>query len=173
MRTGQIHKLTARQVQTAGDGKYSDGGGLWYEVRGNSRRFFFRFTWQGVKKDLAIGTFPTTTLAQARTIAAEHRQALADGLDPRRPTTAGGATLRRMLIEFMALNQATWKNAKHSQQWVNSLEQHAGRLLDMPARDVTTADVVAALRPIWADKPETASRVRQRGGRCSFGQEPR
>ena len=94
MRTGQIHKLTARQVQTVGDGKYGDGGGLWFEVRGNSRRFFFRFTWQGAKKDLAIGPYPTTSLAQARTIAAEHRQALAGGVDPRRPTTAGGATLR-------------------------------------------------------------------------------
>lgn len=162
MRTGQIHKLTARQVQTVGDGKYGDGGGLWFEVRGNSRRFFFRFTWQGAKKDLAIGPYPTTSLAQARTIAAEHRQALAGGVDPRRPTTAGGATLRQMLTEFMDLNKTTWKNAKHRQQWTSSLEQHAGRLLDMPARDVTTADVVAALRLIWTTKPETASRVRQR-----------
>ena len=162
MRTGQIHKLTARQVQTFGDGRYSDVGGLWYEVRGQSRRFFFRFTWQGAKKDLAIGPYPTTTLVAARAKAAEHRQALADGMDPRRPQAAGGATLRQMLTEFMDLNQSTWKNDKHRQQWVNSLEQHAGRLLDMPARDVTTADVVGVLRPIWLNKTETATRVRQR-----------
>ena len=162
MRTGQIHKLKARQAETFADGRYSDGGGLWFEVRGQSRRFFFRFTWAGAKKDLAIGPYPTTTLAAARSTAAEHRQALADGMDPRRPVVAGGATLRQMLAEFMDLNQSTWKNAKHRQQWVNSLEQHAGTLLDMPARDVKTADVVGVLRPIWLDKTETATRVRQR-----------
>lgn len=162
MRTGQIHKLTARQVQTAGEGKYSDGGGLWFEVRGNSRRFFFRFTWQTKKKDLAIGPYPTTTLAAARAKAAEHRQALADRLDPRRPVATDSATVRQMLSEFMDLNQSNWKNAKHRQQWTNSLEQHAARLMDMPAQDVTTAHVVAALRPIWTTKAETASRVRQR-----------
>jgi hypothetical protein len=30
--------------------------------------------------------------------------------------------------------------------------------------DVTTADVLAVLSPIWTEKPETAARVRQRIG---------
>jgi len=162
MRTGQIHKLTARQVQTHLDGRYSDGGGLWFEVRGNSRRFFFRFTWQGAKRDIAIGPFPTTTLAKARAIATEHRQNIADGIDPRRPNDKGGETLGQMLSEYMDLNSAIWRNQKHRQQWTNSLEQHAGALLELPARDITTADVVGVMTPIWRTKTETATRVRQR-----------
>ena len=34
----------------------------------------------------------------------------------------------------------------------------------MPVSEVTTADVLAILTPIWHDKPETARRVRQRIG---------
>ena len=38
------------------------------------------------------------------------------------------------------------------------------RIGAVPVSDVTTADVLAILTPIWHDKPETARRVRQRIG---------
>ena len=38
------------------------------------------------------------------------------------------------------------------------------RIGAVPVSDVTTADVLAVLTPIWHDKPETARRVRQRIG---------
>ena len=39
-----------------------------------------------------------------------------------------------------------------------------GSIEAVPVSDVTTADVLAILTPIWHDKPETARRVRQRIG---------
>ena len=50
-------------------------------------------------------------------------------------------------------------------RWPRSLRAYAfPRIGAVPVSDVTTADVLAVLTPIWHDKPETARRVRQRIG---------
>ena len=43
-----------------------------------------------------------------------------------------------------------------------TLREYARTLKDKPVAEVTTDDVLAVLRPIWASKPETAARVRGR-----------
>ena len=58
-----------------------------------------------------------------------------------------------------------WRNAKHARDWPRSLRAYAfPRIGGLPVSEVTTADVLAILTPIWHDKPETARRVRQRIG---------
>lgn len=64
---------------------------------------------------------------------------------------------------YIAANEAGWRNAKHRAQWVATLEAYAyPHMGDLPAGAVETAHVMAALEPIWREKPETASRLRGR-----------
>jgi integrase len=64
-----------------------------------------------------------------------------------------------------ALHLPTWRNAKHGAQFISTLETYAfPKIGKSRVSDVTTADVLAVLSPIWTQKPETASRVRQRIG---------
>ena len=58
-----------------------------------------------------------------------------------------------------------WRHARYERDWPRSLRAYAfPRIGAMPVSDVTTADVLAILTPIWHDKPETVRRVRQRIG---------
>ena len=49
-------KLTARKVETAKPGKYSDGGNLYLIVsETGARKWVLRFTWRGRAKEMGLG----------------------------------------------------------------------------------------------------------------------
>ena len=65
----------------------------------------------------------------------------------------------------MEQHRPGWRNAKHARDWPRSLRAYAfPRIGAVPGSDMTTADALAVLTPIWHDNPETARRVRQRIG---------
>ena len=50
-------RLTARKVETAKPGKYSDGGNLYLIVsETGSRKWVLRFTWRGGAKEMGLGS---------------------------------------------------------------------------------------------------------------------
>src|SRR5690606_36666749 len=51
---------------------------------------------------------------------------------------------------------------KHRAQWKNTLKIYAAPLRPKRLDHIETEDVLAALKPIWRTKPETASRLRGR-----------
>jgi hypothetical protein len=56
-----------------------------------------------------------------------------------------------------------WKNAKHGQQWINTLGDYASSIIANRRVDqIDSVDVLKVFSPIWLSKPETARRVRQR-----------
>lgn len=60
-------------------------------------------------------------------------------------------------------HEAGWQNAKHRQQWTNTLKTYVYPYIgDLPVATVDTALVVKVLEPLCRSKPETASRVRGR-----------
>ena len=62
-------------------------------------------------------------------------------------------------------HKASWENAKHAAQWIQTLRTYAFPHFGTRRVDqVETPDVLRALSPIWLTKPETARRVRQRIG---------
>src|SRR5262249_26119027 len=63
---------------------------------------------------------------------------------------------------LIASLRPSWRNAKHCQQWQNSLSSYAQPLLEMPVAQISTADVLSVLQPIWQTKAETASGLRGR-----------
>lgn len=59
-----------------------------------------------------------------------------------------------------------WRSARHAQFWLASLEDHAlPGIGEMPIAEVTSADVLGILAPIWHEKAPTP-RWRPRSSRC-------
>jgi integrase len=168
----KLHLLTARRVTTAGPGTHADGGGLYLRVKPTGgKSWVFRYTKPSTGKvtELGLGALHICTLAEARDKAAMLRRALADGKDPAevlRPAKEEQHGLRTFADCARALIEAKspgWRNQKHRAQWASTLETHAYPVIgDKAPADVTLADVLKILTPIWNSKTETASRLRQR-----------
>jgi len=74
-----------------------------------------------------------------------------------------GKTFEDVAADYIAANEAGWKNAKHAAQWTATLKAYVYPIMGKVAvRDVSTDLIVAVLQPLWTTKPETASRVRGR-----------
>ena len=157
--------LTARKVQTAKAGKYSDGGNLYLIVSpSGSRKWVLRFTWRGRAREMGLGSATVVSLADAREKAAAARRKLAQGLNPidDRKRNDGIPTFGEMADSVREALSAGFRNEKHKAQWKNTLATYAASLRNMPVDTVGTDDVLAVLKPIWTEKAETASRLRGR-----------
>lgn len=56
-----------------------------------------------------------------------------------------------------------FSNLKHAKQWPATIATYVyPKVGDLPVRDITTPLVIDVLKPIWNEKTETATRVRQR-----------
>jgi integrase len=158
-------RLTARKVATAKPGKYSDGGNLYLIVSDTgSRKWVLRFTWRGAAKEMGLGSANDVPLADAREKAADARRTLAKGLNPieQRKRDGGIPTFGDMADSVCETLAAGFRNEKHKAQWRMTLSAYAAPLRSKPVDTITTEDVVDVLKPIWTDKPETASRLRGR-----------
>lgn len=65
----------------AGD-KYSDGEGMFLLVKKTHKYWRMSYRWLGKQKTLALGVYPGVSLAQARKLRADAREALAASIDP-------------------------------------------------------------------------------------------
>lgn len=166
-----LNRLSARQIATIQDtGRHADGGGLYLRItdRG-SRSWVFMATQGGKRSEIGLGATSSVSLATARKIAGEMREAIAAGSDPRAVGASAEPDLKPLVPTFGAFAEsyitsveAGWRNAVHRQQWRNSLRDHAALLRDKPIDTVNTDDVLAVLQPIWLTHSETAKRVRGR-----------
>jgi integrase len=165
-----LNRLTANQIKAAtGKQMLPDGGGLYLQVTNkNARSWLFRYRWQGKRPEIGLGPFPAVTLAEARRRAEVARAALAE-MPPRHPIAAlkGDGdkpvpTFGEYAIEWLTRNLDDFRNAKHRQQWRNTLEAYAKPLWEQPVDRIETSHVLEALQPIWNEKRETARRVRGR-----------
>jgi integrase len=106
------------------------------------------------------------SLAEARDKAAEYRKVAREGGNPlelRRKAEAIIPTFADAAKATLEQHKGAWKNAKHADQWINTLTTYVFPVFGETRVDrVETADVLKALTPIWLTKAETARRVRQR-----------
>lgn len=74
--------------------RLTDGGGLYLRlfVKGGSHGWRLDYTFNGVRKNLSLGTYPDTGLALARKKAAEARKLVREGIDPSDARKAARAT---------------------------------------------------------------------------------
>ena len=176
-----LHLLTANEVKSIKPGMtLSDGGGLTLRcgAKGNARWVLrYRPRPKMSQREMGLGAFPATTLAQARKKAAAARDIVAQGLDPieeakraaeeakaeAQAAQAAEMTFGRYADEiFLPTVLPNFTNAAHIQQWEATFRKHAASLRELPLAKVTRDDVLAVLRPIWTTKSVTATRSRER-----------
>lgn len=152
-------------LRTSKPGRYPDGNGLLLVIReSGGRPWIQRITIRGKRRDIGLGAYPTVDLAQARERAAANVAVARSGGDPTiTRTRAGVPSFEEAAREVIKVHAPGWKSAKHAKQWAATLEAHVHPALgSRPVSEITTADVLAALMPIWFDRHETARRVRHR-----------
>jgi integrase len=177
---GAIHRLSQKQISTAGDGMHADGGNLYLRRKGNAASWVFRYFSKVHHKtfDLGIGKYPEVDLSKARRKALEYRTKIVDGVDlaaehmrlrreaatvAAAPTvTPIGYTFERAAREFIAAQDPGWGRSS-SKQWTESLQNYAFPAIGRIAIDrVDTKDVLRVIEPTWKEKHETARRIRAR-----------
>jgi integrase len=172
--------LTAVEVKTAKPGRHADGGGLHLLVKDTgARSWVYRFMLKGKSRDIGLGPAGPggITLADARDLATALRLKVKAGIDPleerqraeadakaaEQAAKVAGVTFKAMAETHIAANKGSWRNAKHKQQWENTLQTYAYPVIgDLPVAEIDTPHVLKVLEPIWREVPETASRLRGR-----------
>ena len=163
-------KLTANEVKAAlgKPGTYSDGDGLFLKVSGTkAASWLLRVQHEGKRRDIGLGSAKLVTLAAARAKAAEARKATReDGRDlvaEKRKAKADNITFRESALIYHETHKHQWANAKHGDQWLNTMETYAFPALgSKPVGSITAGEIIAAISEVWTAKPETGRRVRQR-----------
>lgn len=160
-----IHKLT--DVKAKGrlpSGRHSDGGGLYLNVGPTGgKSWIFMWTQQGRRREMGLGAYPAISLANARAIAVECREAVAADRDPiAERDREAEPTFGEAAERFISSMEGGWRNEKHRDQWRSTLKTYCSSIADKRVSLINTTDVLGVLTPIWPTVPETASRVRGR-----------
>ena len=171
----QQQRLSALQVtKFTKPGLYGDGGGLTLQITPTgAKSWLFRYMVAGKPFGMGLGPTHTVSLAEARQKALDARKLLIDGINPlaakkQSKIAAALADAKMMTFDqcataYIMAHKAGWKNAKHGDQWTNTLKTYASPVFGhLPVAEIDTGLVVKCLAPIWDSKTETASRVRGR-----------
>lgn len=122
----------------------------------------------GRRRNAGLGAYPDIGISQAGKLAQTMRDQIVSGQDPlelkshtsEQPIIPSFSSAAKQLHTEL---KPGWKNTKHAQQWIRTLEEYAFPVLGtMPLDQIQPRHVADALRPVWLDKPETASRIKQR-----------
>jgi len=165
----EVQRLTKPGMHTVGG-----VAGLYLQVLPTgTRSWVLRVMVAGKRRDMGLGGFPDVTLAQAREKAREARATIEKGIDPIAQRVAArsalaasrgaAVTFEEAARQFITAKSPEWKNAKHGQQWTNTLEAYAFPVVGkLACTDIALPHVLKILEPIWTTKTETATRLRGR-----------
>lgn len=178
-------RLTARKVEHAKAGRYTDGEGLMlYVSPSGGRSWVLRVQVSGRRREIGLGSVSTydsrpelaevpllerrvLTLAEARLKAATLRQLARAGRDPlvelsrdRSPVPTFADAMRKAYDAKLP----EW-SSKTASSFISSMEQHALPVLGKrPVDEIDAALIAQVLSKIWTSQPPTARKVRQRIG---------
>ena len=160
--------LTAAFVRAVNKpGRYGDGRGgygLSLLVR-TTRNGRLSKTWSqrlyigGKPAMVGLGSYPIVTLAEARAKCVENRRTVEHGRDLRSPEMP---TVAVALEKAIATREQHWRNPRTAKAWRSSVHNHAAAIIARRVDQVSTADVLAVLNPVWTTKPELGRKLRQR-----------
>ena len=155
-------------------GAYPDGEGLYLQVRDSGAKdWFYRYEVAGKGRKRGLGPYPTISLERAREDALVCRQLRKQGIDPiehykeielnKDLEKAKSTTFKECALTYIDTHRHGWRNKKHESQWRNTLKTYAYPTIgDLPVQAIDIDLVMKVLEPIWFEKTETASRIRQR-----------
>lgn len=169
-----IKNSTKHSGKPAGD-KYTDGGGMYLLVTASGKYWRMNYRFDGKRKTLALGVYPTVTLAEARKRREKAREQLSKCIDPnaaKRQEKQFKADLAANTFELVArawLKKTAVTRKEITQSRITTLLEHDvfPYIGGMPINTIGPRDVLnRALRKIEArGSIDTAHRAKQICGR--------
>ncbi|WP_340615403.1 tyrosine-type recombinase/integrase [Xenorhabdus entomophaga] len=171
-------KLTAKQIEASKpkekDYKLSDGGGLYLLIKSNGSKYWrLKYRTDGKEKLLAIGVYPTVTLADARKKREEAKRLLVDGIDPnqKRKEQKKAAendranTFKNIALEWYGKRVDRW-SASYAEEMIETFEKDVFPYIgDKPIAEIKPMELMAVLSRINdRGATEKLRKVRQRCG---------
>ena len=158
--------LSPAFIRSAPPGRHADGNGLYLFVQpSGTRSWIQRLLVRGRRRELGLGSVALVPLAEAQEKARANRKLAREGGDPlaEKRRSQGIPTFAEAAMRVLGQKQGGWRNPRHSREWQSSLRRFAfPRIGKMPVSEVTSADLLEILTPLWHRKVATAKRVRQR-----------
>jgi len=147
--------------------------GLLIDVKESGAKSWMLRTIIGNRRcSIGLGPYPEISLSEARNKARSYKEDVRQGIDPlerKRRIKAGLARLngRMSFIEVARLchekKLSEFRNVKHGKDWISSIERYAYPVIGRtPVDEIELHHILKILEPIWTDKTETATRLRQR-----------
>jgi hypothetical protein len=143
---------TTLNLKKAGRYTDSDTKGLQLLFKPSGTKYWLlRFSFNGKRHELGIGSFPDLLPKQARQIAQEARTLIAKGENPltskiaqkaqRKALETKRITFRDFALACIEDKQSEWSSTKHAAQWIYSLERFAFPIIgDMALDEIDTDD---------------------------------
>ena len=165
------NQLSAKFAETTKTlGNHLDGDGLYLQVRegsrGISKSWVFRYQLNKRVREMGFGALKDISLQEARLKLAESRKMLLDGKDPlyerNLKKSLNVPTFSECCEAYIEAHKSDWKNAKSELQWRNTLKNDAKSLSNIKVDSISTPLVLKVLQPIWAEKNDTARKLRGR-----------
>lgn len=168
---GKLTDIELRKWIKAGEPVVkSDGGGLYFtmsvsQARERAGSWIVRYRFDGKGRELTLGRYPEITLAVARGLAMEARAKIQQGTDVAREKQqirierAAARSFRELANDYMAKNfpRLAESTVKQRRRYIEG--PIATKLGAIPAREVTTADVVSLLESTGSKSANVAEMV--------------
>jgi integrase len=170
----EMTALDVRRLETPGLHAVGGVAGLVLQIiDSGARSWILRVRIGSKRRMIGLGGFPDVPLTAAREKARETREAIAQGIDPVEQRKAAKAALAAAQRRGMTFADAVdgcladkldgFRKDRDRRQWRSQLDNHAmpeiGKML---VDDIDVQDVLRVLKPIWATKTVTATRLRER-----------
>lgn len=164
-----LSPLEVRRLTTPGLHAVGGVAGLCLRVKRGSgaRSWVLRTVVAGRRCEIGLGPYPAFGVADAREMARELLREIRKGVDPVRERLARRKrsewTFSKVAQAYIDLHGPQWRSDKHRAQWISTLATYAYPVFgDKHVADITKADVLSAVEPLWLTKNETAVRLRGR-----------
>lgn len=168
-------KLSPMEVsRLSKEGLHSVGGvmGLHLQIRGGSKAWILRIKIGDRRRDLGLGPYPETGLADVSQKARGIRDKVQAGIDPvaerrarqsaMKVSQAKQVTFRQVAEQYLE-SKAGEKTVRHTQVWRSSFEMYVYPVIgDVLVQDIDLSQVVKVLEPIWNTINDTATKLRGR-----------
>lgn len=124
--------------------KLSDGAGLCLIITPKGSKYFrFDYSFNGKRKSISFGTYPETSLKEARDRRAESKELIKDGIDPsqKRKVEKNIETFESLSNKWLEFAKPGWEDVTY-QKAIQTINNHTGSIKDKEMKRITRIDIL-------------------------------